>query len=155
MLNYLLVLQFWKIIFRQVLPSKMSCDIIEDIEDILKQDKSEVIGEIIDEFSRVSNKSYILPKVVKKSKLESLANTFDQNDLRNEDEQKLNSESNIPGVASIYVKTWGCTHNSSDSEYMAGQLAAYGYKITENELDADLWLLNSCTVKNPAEDHFK
>ncbi len=98
---------------------------------------------------------YILPKVVKKSKLESLANTFDQNDLRNEDEQKLNSESNIPGVASIYVKTWGCTHNSSDSEYMAGQLAAYGYKITENELDADLWLLNSCTVKNPAEDHFK
>ncbi len=133
----------------------MSCDIIEDIEDILKQDKSEVIGEIIDEFSRVSNKSYILPKVVKKSKLESLANTFDQNDLRNEDEQKLNSESNIPGVASIYVKTWGCTHNSSDSEYMAGQLAAYGYKITENELDADLWLLNSCTVKNPAEDHFK
>jgi threonylcarbamoyladenosine tRNA methylthiotransferase CDKAL1 len=155
LLNYLLVLQFWKIIFRQVLPSKMSCDIIEDIEDILKQDKSEVIGEIIDEFSRVSNKSYILPKVVKKSKLESLANTFDQNDLRNEDEQKLNSESNIPGVASIYVKTWGCTHNSSDSEYMAGQLAAYGYKITENELDADLWLLNSCTVKNPAEDHFK
>ena len=128
---------------------------IEDIEDILKQDNTEVIGEIIDEFSRVSNKSYILPKVGKKSKLESLANTFDQNDLRNEDEQKLNSESNIPGVASIYVKTWGCTHNSSDSEYMAGQLAAYGYKITENELDADLWLLNSCTVKNPAEDHFK
>jgi threonylcarbamoyladenosine tRNA methylthiotransferase CDKAL1 len=152
-------LQFFKNFLRQaknkVLLSKMSCDIIEDIEDILKQDKTEVIGEIIDEFSRVSNKSYILPKVVKKSKLESLANTFDQNDLHNEGEQKLNSESNIPGVASIYVKTWGCTHNSSDSEYMAGQLAAYGYKITENELDADLWLLNSCTVKNPAEDHFK
>lgn len=38
---------------------------------------------------------------------------------------------------------------------MAGQLAAYGYKITENASDADLWLLNSCTVKNPAEDHFR
>lgn len=29
----------------------------------------------------------------------------------------------------MYVKTWGCAHNSSDGEYMAGQLAAYGYKI--------------------------
>ena len=36
----------------------------------------------------------------------------------------------IPGTQTIYLKTWGCTHNTSDSEYMAGQLAAYGYKIT-------------------------
>ena len=28
------------------------------------------------------------------------------------------------GQARVYVKTWGCAHNSSDSEYMAGQLAA-------------------------------
>ncbi|XP_043476638.1 threonylcarbamoyladenosine tRNA methylthiotransferase [Leptopilina heterotoma] len=61
----------------------------------------------------------------------------------------------IPGTQTIFVKTWGCTHNSSDSEYMAGQLAAYGYKLTEDKNIADLWLLNSCTVKNPAEDHFK
>uniref|UniRef100_H2YA80 tRNA-t(6)A37 methylthiotransferase n=1 Tax=Ciona savignyi TaxID=51511 RepID=H2YA80_CIOSA len=65
-------------------------------------------------------------------------------------------ESNIPGTQTIYVKTWGCTHNSSDSEYMAGQLASYGYNVvTENGEHADLWLLNSCTVKNPAEDHFR
>lgn len=62
---------------------------------------------------------------------------------------------NIPGTQSIFVKTWGCAHNSSDSEYMAGQLAEYGYEITENKDTADLWLLNSCTVKNPAEDHFR
>lgn len=61
----------------------------------------------------------------------------------------------IPGTQTIYVKTWGCTHNSSDSEYMAGQLAAYGYNLTESKDKADLWLLNSCTVKNPAEDHFR
>ena len=24
---------------------------------------------------------------------------------------------------------WGCTHNTSDSEYMAGQLASYGYTL--------------------------
>lgn len=28
------------------------------------------------------------------------------------------------------MKTWGCSHNNSDGEYMAGQLAASGYKIT-------------------------
>lgn len=39
-------------------------------------------------------------------------------------------------------------------EYMAGQLASYGYTITEDPDVADLWLLNSCTVKNPAQDHF-
>lgn len=67
----------------------------------------------------------------------------------------VQAESIIPGTQSIYVKTWGCAHNSSDSEYMAGQLAAFGYHITDDKLDADLWLLNSCTVKNPAEDHFR
>jgi threonylcarbamoyladenosine tRNA methylthiotransferase CDKAL1 len=36
----------------------------------------------------------------------------------------------IPGTQTIYIKTWGCTHNSSDSEYMAGLLAAYGYNLT-------------------------
>lgn len=61
----------------------------------------------------------------------------------------------IPGTQKIWVKTWGCAHNSSDSEYMAGQLAAYGYLLTDAKYEADLWLLNSCTVKTPAEDHFK
>lgn len=61
----------------------------------------------------------------------------------------------VPGTQTIYVKTWGCTHNNSDSEYMAGQLAAYGYKLTEEKQEADLWLLNSCTVKSPAEIHFR
>ncbi|XP_074685498.1 threonylcarbamoyladenosine tRNA methylthiotransferase isoform X2 [Strix aluco] len=61
----------------------------------------------------------------------------------------------IPGAQKIWIRTWGCSHNNSDGEYMAGQLAAYGYKITDNSAEADLWLLNSCTVKNPAEDHFR
>jgi len=38
---------------------------------------------------------------------------------------------------------------------MAGQLSAYGYRLTEDPSAADLWLLNSCTVKGPAEDHFR
>ena len=34
----------------------------------------------------------------------------------------------VPGTQSIWVKTFGCAHNVSDSEYMMGQLAAYGYR---------------------------
>eukprot|EP01052_Picozoa_sp_SAG31_P021990 SAG31_NODE_1728_length_7428_cov_2.495975_5_plen_165_part_00 len=62
-------------------------------------------------------------------------------------------EGSIPGTHRVHVKTWGCSHNNSDGEYMAGQLASYGYTITSME-DADLWVLNSCTVKNPSEEHF-
>ena len=62
---------------------------------------------------------------------------------------------NAPGIGKVYVKTWGCAHNNSDSEYMAGLVSEYGYEITENKLEADLWLLNSCTVKSPAEMHFR
>ncbi|KAI6653167.1 Threonylcarbamoyladenosine tRNA methylthiotransferase-like [Oopsacas minuta] len=76
---------------------------------------------------------------------------------KGENEVKLSDleNSNIPGVGSIYLKTWGCSHNHSDAEYMAGQLASYGYTITEDKETADLWLLNSCTVKTPSEDGFK
>ena len=44
-------------------------------------------------------------------------------------EEKPNCESFIPGTNSVYVKTWGCTHNTSDGEYMAGLLASSGYSI--------------------------
>lgn len=59
------------------------------------------------------------------------------------------------GVHKIYVKTWGCAHNNSDSEYMAGLLAQSGYQIVTSSDLADVWILNSCTVKSPAEDHFR
>lgn len=71
------------------------------------------------------------------------------------DENGVEYKSFLPGKYSIYLRTWGCTHNSSDSEYMAGLLAQSGYRIVESPEQADLWILNSCTVKNPAEDHFR
>lgn len=64
-------------------------------------------------------------------------------------------DSVIPETQQIYMKTWGCAHNTSDTEYMAGQLAQYGYNLTNDKNSADLWVLNSCTVKNPSEDTFR
>lgn len=37
---------------------------------------------------------------------------------------------------------------------MVGQLAQYGYQIVDNAADADLVLINSCTVVNPSQDAF-
>ena len=63
----------------------------------------------------------------------------------------------VPGVQSIYVKTYGCSHNHSDSEYMCGLLAQYGYTLVgeAQRQDADLWLINTCTVKNPSQEHMQ
>ena len=117
----------------------MSCNIVDDIEDILKQESNESQDIGVDEFSRASNKSFVIPKIRKKTNLRSKIpedQAVETNgdgeagvDEPEDDQVVLNESSNAPGVASIFVRTWGCTHNSSDSEYMAGQLAAYGYKI--------------------------
>ncbi|KAK9270448.1 hypothetical protein L1049_026028 [Liquidambar formosana] len=57
----------------------------------------------------------------------------------------------IPGTQTIYIKTFGCSHNQSDSEYMAGQLSAFGYALSDTPEEADLWLINTCTVKSPSQ----
>lgn len=38
------------------------------------------------------------------------------------------SLASVPGTQSVWIKTFGCSHNISDSEYMAGQLQDYGYR---------------------------
>ncbi|KZC07211.1 PREDICTED: threonylcarbamoyladenosine tRNA methylthiotransferase [Dufourea novaeangliae] len=110
-------------------------DIVEDIEDL-------ILSQDITPKERYSTRKNITVR----SKRKQLTQKVPQPPILN---------SIVPGTQTIYVKTWGCTHNNSDSEYMAGQLAAYGYNLTENKFAADLWLLNSCTVKSPAEDHFR
>ncbi|KAI9094597.1 hypothetical protein DFS34DRAFT_582746 [Phlyctochytrium arcticum] len=72
-------------------------------------------------------------------------------------DKKEGSDHFLPGRAAVYVKTWGCGHNNSDGEYMAGLLAANGYTVLlqdSQKNDADVWLLNSCTVKGPSEQTF-
>ena len=56
-----------------------------------------------------------------------------------------------PGLGKIFVHTFGCSHNHSDSEFMAGQLQRYGYELVDAAEKADGWLVNTCTVKNPSQ----
>ncbi|MEM4397918.1 MAG: hypothetical protein QW757_04840, partial [Candidatus Woesearchaeota archaeon] len=62
---------------------------------------------------------------------------------------------NIPlNKKKVFIKTYGCSFNVADSENMAGLLKEQGYDIVENEKEADLVIINSCTVKNNAETKF-
>jgi MiaB-like tRNA modifying enzyme len=57
-------------------------------------------------------------------------------------------------MAKIFIKTYGCSLNQSDSEAMAGLLKKADFEIANNSKDADLIIINTCTVKMPAERKF-
>lgn len=50
----------------------------------------------------------------------------------------------------FYVETWGCQMNELDSQRMTGQLMQQGMLPTHAAADADLILLNSCSVREKA-----
>lgn len=50
-----------------------------------------------------------------------------------------------------YIETYGCQMNISDSELMAGILAEQGYVATDTPEDADVVLVNTCAIRDHAE----
>jgi tRNA-2-methylthio-N6-dimethylallyladenosine synthase len=51
----------------------------------------------------------------------------------------------------VFLKTYGCQMNERDSEQVLRDLAGRGYTLAENEADADVVLLNTCSVRDMAE----
>lgn len=51
----------------------------------------------------------------------------------------------------FYIETWGCQMNELDSQRMAGQLMQQGILPTRRAEEADVILLNSCSVRDKAE----
>jgi tRNA-2-methylthio-N6-dimethylallyladenosine synthase len=54
-------------------------------------------------------------------------------------------------MPSVYIKTYGCQMNERDSEAVAAQLVAKGYSLAPTETVADVILLNTCSVRDAAE----
>jgi tRNA-2-methylthio-N6-dimethylallyladenosine synthase len=50
-----------------------------------------------------------------------------------------------------YIETYGCQMNISDTELMHGILASEGYEATESPEDADVILVNTCAIRDHAE----
>ncbi len=51
----------------------------------------------------------------------------------------------------VYIKTYGCQMNERDSEQVARMFIQGGYTITDNEEEADAILINTCSVRDQAE----
>jgi tRNA-2-methylthio-N6-dimethylallyladenosine synthase len=51
----------------------------------------------------------------------------------------------------IYIETYGCQMNVSDSELMLGVLSREGYVRTDDPAGADVMLVNTCAVRDHAE----
>ena len=52
----------------------------------------------------------------------------------------------------VYVETLGCQMNKSDSERILGILEEIGYKETVNPKNADLLIINTCSIRAASED---
>ncbi len=52
----------------------------------------------------------------------------------------------------VYIETMGCQMNKSDAERMFGMLEHFDYEQTENPKDADLLIINTCSVRQLSED---
>ena len=51
----------------------------------------------------------------------------------------------------LYLESYGCAMNFSDSEIVASVMAKEGYTTTNNEHEADVILLNTCSIRDKAE----
>lgn len=52
----------------------------------------------------------------------------------------------------VWIETYGCQMNVADTELMYGGLLAEGYEVAERLDDADVVLLNTCAVREKAEE---
>ncbi|MFB0567933.1 MAG: tRNA (N(6)-L-threonylcarbamoyladenosine(37)-C(2))-methylthiotransferase [Candidatus Bathyarchaeia archaeon] len=55
-------------------------------------------------------------------------------------------------VNRVFVKSFGCSANMADGEFIMGCLLAEGYEITNRIEDADVLVYNTCAVKTPTEN---
>jgi tRNA-2-methylthio-N6-dimethylallyladenosine synthase len=56
-----------------------------------------------------------------------------------------------PSMPKFFIKTYGCQMNERDSEQVAHSLSARGYERVSKESEADVVLLNTCSVRDMAD----
>jgi tRNA-2-methylthio-N6-dimethylallyladenosine synthase len=66
-------------------------------------------------------------------------------------DRMLDSPDDTPSQGTVYIETYGCQMNVSDSELMLGTLAAHGYSPVDQPAGADVILVNTCAIREHAE----
>ena len=55
----------------------------------------------------------------------------------------------------LYIESYGCAMNFSDSEIIASIMGEHGFASTTDELDADVIFLNTCAIRDNAEQRIR
>jgi tRNA-2-methylthio-N6-dimethylallyladenosine synthase len=61
------------------------------------------------------------------------------------------AQENKPGLRRFYIESYGCQMNFSDSEIVASILSEAGFGATRNMEEADVVLVNTCSIREKAE----
>ena len=59
--------------------------------------------------------------------------------------------SRLPSPPLAYVDTYGCQQNEADSELLRGMLCEMGYEIADTDRGADVIVINTCAIREHAE----
>ena len=65
-------------------------------------------------------------------------------------EKSLSFEKNCTQPLNVRIETFGCQMNAKDSEKLLGILEKIGYEETDDEKAADFLIMNTCTVRENA-----
>src|ERR1051325_8428932 len=78
---------------------------------------------------------------------------FEENRTIDESRQGevLVKESNGVAVRKLYLESYGCAMNFSDSEIVASIMGGMGFETTKTTDDADVIFLNTCAIRENAE----
>lgn len=113
------------------------------MEEFKNSNKGDIPIDIEDLSTLFSTKPRIDHIIFNKNNATTSENSSEEDESGEENNDINNNKKEIflPGKAGIWVKTFGCAHNQSDSEYMMGQLQKNGYmylneiiKISINKL---------------------
>ncbi len=72
-------------------------------------------------------------------------------DAENLDAPQTVRQAAVPGARQVYLETYGCQMNVSDSEIVASLLREQGFGLTHSPEQADVVLLNTCAIRENAE----
>lgn len=64
---------------------------------------------------------------------------------------KITEEGNAVGIKKLYIESYGCAMNFSDSEVVTSILKKEGFDTTSSAENADLILINTCSIRDKAE----
>lgn len=75
------------------------------------------------------------------------------NNMTNEAMQSTieGTENNTAVEKKLFIETYGCQMNLADSEVVASVLGMSGYTVTDNHLEADAIFVNTCSIRDNAE----